>query len=56
MIQIKRGETNLLQIEPSRSSVHQKAVMADDKVTLSWEQAFVTHLRLGDYIMHDGLR
>lgn len=56
MIQIKRGETNLLQIEPSRSSVHQKAVMADDKVTLSWEQAFVTHLNLGDYIMHDGLR
>ena len=56
MIQIKRGETNLLQIEPSRSSVHQKAVMADDKVTLSWEQAFVTHLNLGDYILHDGLR
>lgn len=56
MIQIKRGETNLLQIEPSRSSVHIKAVMADDKVTLSWEQAFVAHLNLVDYIMHDGLR
>lgn len=56
MIQIKRGETNFLQIEPSRSSVHIKAVMADDKVTLSWEQAFVAHLNLGDYIMHDGLR
>lgn len=56
MIQIKRGETNLLQIEPSRSSVHKKGVMADDRVTLSWEQAFVAHLNLGDYIRHDGLR
>jgi len=54
MIQIKRGDSNLLQIEPLQSSNHIKKLMGDDRITLVWEQAFYTSLSISDYIIEAG--
>lgn len=54
MIVIKRGLSNVSNVNPLSSSNMSKAVMGDEQITLVWEApAFVPYF-IGDYIFVDG--
>lgn len=56
MIQIKRGNSTIVEVIPLSSSNITRAVMGEEKITMVYEAAEYTELLLGDYIMYEGAK